>query len=90
MGRAEEKKEARKLYREGWKLKDIAQKINVPQGTVRRWKAEERMGRTPEQKKRTLAERSNKKSERSAEGTRQGRTARTRREQQGRGKQRIE
>lgn len=40
MGRAEEKKEARKLYREGWKLKDIAQKINVPQGTVRRWKAE--------------------------------------------------
>lgn len=54
MGRAEEKKEARKLYREGWKLKDIAQKINVPQGTVRRWKAEEGWDEHP-----------NKKSERS-------------------------
>ncbi|MGI5947732.1 MAG: terminase small subunit [Lachnospiraceae bacterium] len=55
MDRTEQKKEAKKLYRKGWKLKDIAQKINVPQGTVRRWKAEEEWD----------DEQPNKKSERS-------------------------
>lgn len=55
MDRTEQKKEAKKLYRKGWKLKDIAQKINVPQGTVRRWKAEEGWD----------GEQPNKKSERS-------------------------
>ena len=55
MDRTEQKKEAKKLYQKGWKLKDIAQKINVPQGTVRRWKAEEEWD----------GEQPNKKSERS-------------------------
>ena len=31
--------EAERLYREGWKLVDIAKKLDVPEGTVRRWKS---------------------------------------------------
>lgn len=34
----EEEKKARKLYAGGMKLKDIAQKIGKPEGTIRRWK----------------------------------------------------
>lgn len=55
MDRKKQKEEAKKLYGEGWKLKDIAQKIEVPQGTVRRWKAQEKWGE----------EQANEKSERS-------------------------
>ena len=30
--------EAEKLFRKGLKLKDIASRLEVPEGTVRRWK----------------------------------------------------
>ena len=41
MGRARSPNsiEAEKLYREGWKLVDIAKELDVPEGTVRRWKS---------------------------------------------------
>ena len=61
MGRDNRKEmieEAEKLYREGWKLKDIAQKIEVPQGTVRRWKCENDWDAGPANK---TSERSEKK-----------------------------
>lgn len=38
--RPEEEKEARKLYAGGMKLKDIAKKIDKPEGTIRRWKCD--------------------------------------------------
>lgn len=40
MDREEIKKEAKKLYKEGQTLKEISEKYNVPQGTMRRWKHE--------------------------------------------------
>lgn len=30
---------AEALFREGWKLKDIASKLELPEGTIRRWKS---------------------------------------------------
>lgn len=41
MGRARSPSsiEAERLYRKGWKLVDIAKELNVPEGTVRRWKS---------------------------------------------------
>lgn len=41
MGRARSSNsiEAEKLYRKGWKLVDIAKKLDVPESTVRRWKS---------------------------------------------------
>ena len=39
--RCAESIEAEKLYRSGMKLVDIAHKMNVPQGTVRRWKSDQ-------------------------------------------------
>lgn len=53
--------EARKLYDGGMKLIDIADKLNVPSGTVRRWKSTQNWD---EQK----SERSDSKSERSHKG----------------------
>ena len=40
MGRARNPKtdEAEKLFYKGMKLKDIASRLEVPEGTVRRWK----------------------------------------------------
>ena len=39
--RSAESIEAEELYRSGMKLVDIAQKMNVPPGTVRRWKSDQ-------------------------------------------------
>ena len=43
-------REARALYRVGWKLTDIATKIDIPPGTVRRWKHAQRWGEPDEKK----------------------------------------
>ncbi|WP_261379770.1 phage terminase small subunit [Streptococcus sp. sy010] len=37
--RNEKSIKAEELYRQGWKLVDIAKKLGVPSGTVRRWKS---------------------------------------------------
>lgn len=37
--RNEKSIKAEELYRQGWKLVDIAEKLGVPSGTVRRWKS---------------------------------------------------
>lgn len=42
--KSEKATEARKLYDGGMKLIDIADKLNVPSGTVRRWKCEQNWG----------------------------------------------
>ena len=38
MQRTEKMQEAKRLYQKGERLVDIAKKLNVPDGTVRRWK----------------------------------------------------
>lgn len=53
---------AYKLYKQGMKLVEIASQLNVPAGTVRRWKSEQKWD--SEQGERS-AERSDKKNERS-------------------------
>ena len=57
MARAPDKRieEARQLYRQGMKLVEIASQLNLPEGTVRRWKCTHKWD----------SERSDKKSERS-------------------------
>ncbi|HEM5582643.1 terminase [Streptococcus suis] len=37
--RNEKALEAEELYRKGWKLVDIAEKLGIPSGTIRRWKS---------------------------------------------------
>lgn len=49
--------EAEKLYQSGMKLVEIAEKLNVPAGTVRRWKSTQKWGNPG----RTKSERSDKK-----------------------------
>ena len=60
MARAPDKRieEARQLYRQGMKLVEIASQLNLPEGTVRRWKCTHKWD----------SERSDKKSERSEKG----------------------
>lgn len=53
--RKEEMEKARKLYESGFSLVDIAKELDVPPGTVRRWKCTQKW----------VSERSDKKSERS-------------------------
>lgn len=54
--------EAEKLYHEGMKLVDIAKRIGVPDGTVRRWKSTQKWdGEKCEQGKKKENERSDKK-----------------------------
>lgn len=36
--------EAEKMYRSGMKLVEIAEKLGVPDGTVRRWKSTQKWG----------------------------------------------
>lgn len=59
--KSEKAKEARKLYDGGMKLIDIADKLNVPSGTVRRWKSTQYWDKQK-------SERSDSKSERSHKG----------------------
>ena len=65
----EKAEEAQKLYKKGMKLVDIAEKLEVPAGTVRRWKSTYKWD--GEQK----SERSDKKSERSEENKRDNKKA---------------
>lgn len=53
---------ARKLYEQGMKLVDIADKLDVPPGTIRRWKSTQNWDKKSQESK---PERSGKKSERS-------------------------
>lgn len=64
MARAPNQKadEARKLFEKGLKLKEIAAQLNVPEGTVRRWKNTYEWDKKRSDRK---SERSDKKSERS-------------------------
>lgn len=50
MPRAKNEKtdQAQALYRSGWKLADIARELNIPPGTVRRWKCTYKWDEIPE------------------------------------------
>lgn len=50
--------EAEKMYRSGMKLVDIAKKLDVPEGTVRRWKSTQKW----DDKGKGKSERSDRKS----------------------------
>ncbi|MDY4968768.1 MAG: terminase small subunit, partial [Lachnospiraceae bacterium] len=66
--RENKSREARKLFESGMALVDIAKKLEVPPGTVRRWKSEQKWSSERSEKK---GERSTKKSERSEKASRQ-------------------
>ena len=54
--------QAEQLFQEGMKLVDIAKKMKVPEGTVRRWKSTQRWDdSTPQNGKKKQSERSDKK-----------------------------
>lgn len=65
----EKAEEAQKLYKKGMKLVDIAEKLEVPAGTVRRWKS------TYKWDGKQKSERSDKKSERSEKNRRENKKA---------------
>ena len=44
---SEKKAEAEKLFKKGWKLAEIAKKLDVPEGTVRSWKNRGKWGEKP-------------------------------------------
>ena len=52
---------ARKLYEQGMKLVDIADRLDVPSGTIRRWKSTQNWDKKSQESE---PERSGKKSER--------------------------
>lgn len=57
--------EAERLYKEGYKLIDIAKQLDVPDGTVRRWKSTYKWGgERSDKKEQNKNERSDKKKER--------------------------
>lgn len=57
--------EAERLYKEGYKLIDIAKQLDVPDGTVRRWKSTYKWGgERSDKKEQKKNERSDKKKER--------------------------
>lgn len=66
--RENKSQEARKLFESGMALVDIAKKLDVPPGTVRRWKSEQKWSSERSEKE---SERSEKKSERSEKARRQ-------------------
>ena len=43
-GNKEKRDEAEKMYLSGLKLVDIAKKLDIPEGTVRRWKSTNQSG----------------------------------------------
>jgi len=55
------KDEAERLYKDGERPVDIAKKLNIPQGTIRRWKSEYNWGGTDNKTKRTQSEHSDEK-----------------------------
>lgn len=67
MARAPNEKaaEAEKMYRKGVKLAEIAQKLGVPPGTVRRWKSTYKWDRGQSERSDKQSECSDKQSERS-------------------------
>lgn len=66
--RENKSQEARKLFESGMALVDIAKKLEVPPGTVRRWKSTQKWSSERSEKE---SERSQKKSERSENAGRQ-------------------
>lgn len=56
-------KEAIKLYKQGMKLKDIADQLELPQGTIRRWKSEHDWDSENEQNKANIRKRKSERSE---------------------------
>lgn len=70
MARAPDKRieQARKLYLRGVKLVEIARRLEVPEGTVRRWKSTQKWST---ERSSSFSERSNAKSERSENASRQ-------------------
>ena len=58
------KHEAKALYKQGLKLIEIANKLNVPDGTIRRWKSEQRWDDDSERSEKNIERSENKKKER--------------------------
>lgn len=62
-GNQEKIEKAEKMYLQGEKLKDIARELDIPEGTVRRWKSTYKWGSEQSERSDKKSERFDKKSE---------------------------